>query len=67
MSEESAMSLHFDVPYKMIFSCLQTRDVLRCMQVCKSWKVMTVMFILYYIKLIINRMYIIIFVVVFSM
>ena len=57
MSEESAMSLRFDVPYKIIFSCLQTRDVLRCMQVCKSWKV----------KLIINQMYIIIFVVVFSM
>ena len=40
MSEESQLqiSLHFDVLYNIMFSGLKTRDVLHCMQVCKSWK-----------------------------
>ena len=43
MSEESQISLHFDVLCNIMFSGLKTSDVLHCMQVCKSWKVNTLM------------------------
>ena len=33
--------LHSDMFYKIMASGLETRDVVRCMQVCKSWKVLS--------------------------
>ena len=36
---ESEFLLHSDMFYKIMVSGLETSDVVRCMQVCKLWKI----------------------------